>query len=173
MAAWHVAAVLFLFRWIFRDPKVDVRFLSAGALLPDVLDLGVGTVIAAGTYATGELWLHTLLAPTVVAVVVLLLTRRGRRRRAWMALAVGMFFHLLLDVMWTSTEVFLWPLFGTDFPSQPSPYWTHAWDRATSDPIRWILEVVGMVYLVRLWRMSGLDDGHRRRTFWRDGRLEI
>ena len=171
MIAWHVGATLFLFRWIFRDPKVDVRFLVAGALLPDLIDLPIGTLLLADSVSSGEAWMHSLLAPTVVTATVLLATRRGRRRRAWMALAIGMFFHLLLDGMWVKTEVFLWPLFGS-LPMGPSPYWAEVWSRAAADPWRWAKEAVGATYLVLLWFQTGLSDRSRRRELVRTGRLE-
>lgn len=167
MIAWHIGATLFLFRWIFRDPKVDVRFLILGALLPDLIDLPLGTLVL----STGEAWTHSLLAPSIVTVLILIATRRGRRRRAWMALTVGMFFHLLLDGMWTKTEVFFWPFFG-GIPSGASPYWAEAWSRALSDPWRWILEGIGLVYLVGVWIQSGLGDATRRRQAVETGRLE-
>ena len=53
MLLWHLASITFLFRWIFRDPIVDVRFLAIGAVVPDVLDLTAATIL--GT-ATAELW---------------------------------------------------------------------------------------------------------------------
>lgn len=170
MVFWHVAGTLFLFRWVFRDPSVDVRFLVAGALIPDLVDLTLGTVLAP-ELGSGQLWLHTLLAPTLVLIVVLMATRRGARRRAWMALAVGMFFHLLLDGMWTSTAVFLWPLFGLDFPAGSTPYWSAAWERALDDPWRWVKEALGLVYLIGLWMASGLSDSRRRAELMRMGRL--
>lgn len=172
MAIWHIAATLFLFRWIFRDPKVDVRFLAFGAVLPDLIDLPVGTVLAASTFSSGELWMHTLLIPSLLTAVILLATRRGRRRRAWMAVVVGMFFHLLLDGMWTSAEVFLWPLFGVEFPRQPLPYWPNAWDRALGDPWRWLLEGVGVAYLWWVWRAGSLGSRERRRELMTTGRIE-
>ena len=171
MIAWHLGATLFLFRWIFRDPKVDVRFLALGAVLPDLVDLPLGTLVFSGSVSTGEAWAHSLLAPSVVTVVVLLATRRGRRRRAWMALAIGMFLHLLLDGMWTKTEVFLWPLFG-DIPRGPMPYWEDVWARASSDPWRWGQELVGIIYLVSVWITSGLGDAERRSHMLTTGRLE-
>lgn len=171
MIAWHLGATLFLFRWIFRDPKVDVRFLALGALLPDLIDIPLGTLLLADSLSTGEAYAHSLLAPTVVAVVVLIATRRGRRRRAWMALVVGMFFHLLIDGMWTNTEVFAWPVFGS-IPPGPSPYWQGVLDRALSDPWRWLGELIGVIYLVAVWMQSGLSDPQRRRRLVETGRLE-
>lgn len=170
MLFWHLGATLWLFRWIFRDPKVDVRFLLGGAVIADAVDLPVGTLVLADRYSTGELWFHSLIVPSIYFGFVLVLTRRGRRRRAWMALGVGWLFHLLLDGIWTSQEVFLWPLFG-DIPAGPSPFWPLAWERALGDPWRWVVEIAGLAYLVWLWFAVGLNLGERRRQTLRTGRL--
>jgi membrane-bound metal-dependent hydrolase YbcI (DUF457 family) len=171
MMFWRIGAILFLFRWIFGDPKVDVRFLVAGAILPDVVDLTIGTILFADRFSSGEIFAHTLVVPTVVAVVILFATRRGRRRRAWMALIVAWFFHLLLDGMWTTAETFLWPFFGLDFPRGPDPYWSDVWERASSDPWRWVTEVIGLAYLIWIWFATGLNSPDRRARFSSDGRL--
>lgn len=171
MLFWHLGATLWLFRWIFRDPKVDVRFLFVGAILPDLIDLPVGTLLLADRYSTGELWSHSLLAATAYMVVVLLATRRGRRRRAWMALGVGWLFHLLLDGMWVDQEVFLWPFFGAEIPAGAGPFWPLAWERALSDPWRWVTETVGVAYLIWLWITLGMADSERRRATIESGRL--
>jgi hypothetical protein len=171
MLIWHLGATLWLFRWIFRDPKVDVRFLLLGAILPDLIDLPVGTVLLADRYSTGELWFHSLILPTIYMAVVLLATRRGRERRAWMALGVGWLFHLLLDGMWMSQEVFLWPFFGWDIPPGEAPFWPLAWERAMNDPWRWVEDVVGLAYLVWLWVALGLSRRDRRSAVISTGRL--
>ena len=168
MFLWRLAAVTFLFRWIFRDPKVDVRFLAAGVVLPDLIDLAAVTFLGG---SRAELWGHSLLAPTVIAIVVLLTTRRGRRRRAWMALVVGWLFHLLLDGMWTTAQVFLWPAFGWDIDTGGGAFWPGAWERAMTDPWRWVLEVVGLVYLGVLWVRAGLSEPAARAELLRSGRL--
>jgi inner membrane protein len=171
MLLWHLGATLWLFRWIFRDPKVDVRFLLLGAILPDLIDLPVGTLILADRYSTGELWSHSLLAPAIYMSVVLLVTRRGRRRRAWMALGVGWLLHLLLDGMWVNEEVFFWPFFGVEIDPGSAPYWELAWQRALQDPWRWVMELIGGGYLIWLWRSLGLSDPERRRATVETGRL--
>lgn len=171
MLLWHVAAAIFIFRWVFRDPKVDVRFLVAGTIVPDVIDLLSGTILFS-QLATGELALHTLVAPSLFTIVVLLATRRGRRRRAWMAFAVGWFIHLLVDGMWASAETFFWPFFGWDFPTGETPFWPLAWERAMSDPIRWALELVGLLYLANLWRRAGLGRPEARNRLLTTGRID-
>ncbi|MGH8873350.1 MAG: metal-dependent hydrolase [Acidimicrobiia bacterium] len=171
MLFWHLGATLWLFRWIFRDPKVDARFLLTGAILPDLVDLTLGTAILADTFSSGELWFHTLLAPTVYMIGVLILTRRGRRRRALMALGVGWLFHILLDGMWTDSEVLFWPFFGWELPVGESPFWLLAWERAMSDPWRWVLEAAGLTYLIWLWFATGLNGEKRREGLVRTGRI--
>lgn len=171
MLFWHIGASLWLFRWIFRDPKVDVRFLLLGAILPDLIDLPIGTVILADRYSTGELWFHSLTVAILYMAIVLVATRRGRRRRAFMAVGVGWLFHLLLDGMWIDQSVFLWPFFGWEIPPGEMPYWPLAWERAMSDPWRWIEEAVGIGYLIWLWMALGLSDRGRRNAVVQTGRL--
>ncbi len=169
LIAWHVATALFLFRWIFRDPKVDVRFLAVGALFPDVVDLVTATV--AGRFTTGELYAHSLIVPAVYMAAVLILTRRGRNRRAWFALGVAWLFHLLIDGMWADERVFLWPFLGWEMPVGAGSFWPEAVERALADPLRWGLEVIGMVYLGYVWVGAGFGDREIRLRFLRDGRI--
>jgi len=168
---WRLGATLWLFRWIFKDPKVDVRFLFLGAVLPDLIDLPIGTLLLAERYSTGELWGHSLLAASVYMTVVLVVTRRGRRRRAFMAVGVAWLFHLLLDGMWANPEVFFWPFFGLDLPSGPAPFWPLAWERALGEPWRWILEAVGLIYLAWLCVAVGLKRPDRRAGVLATGRI--
>ena len=168
---WHLGATLWLFRWIFRDPKVDVRFLLLGALIPDLVDMPLGTLVFADRFSSSELWGHSLVAASAYMGIVLVATRRGRRRRAWMALGVAWLFHLLLDAMWLNEEVFVWPFLGWELPSGTAPFWPEAWQRATSDPWRWVQEAVGLAYLSWLWVALGLGDARRREAVVKTGRL--
>ena len=171
MLFFHLGASLWLFRWVFRDPKVDVRFLFFGAVLPDLIDLPIGTLILADRFSTGALWTHSLTAAAVYMAIVLVATRRGRSRRAWMALGIGWLFHLLIDGMWVSQDVFLWPFFGLEIPFGEAPFWSLAWERGFSDPWRWVKELVGFVYLAWVWLAVGLNDPARRAGVRRSGRL--
>jgi hypothetical protein len=146
MILWQLAGTIFLFRWIFRDPKVDVRLLAAGALLPDLIDLVLGIFL--GQPSRQRIG-HALVAPTVVAIVVLLSTRRGRLRRRLMTVVVAWMFHLMLDLVWLREETFLWPFFGIDFAPWPQG---PIMGRALSDPWRWAKEAVGLAYLLGRWR---------------------
>lgn len=171
MLFWRLGAILWLFRWIFKDPKVDVRFLFLGALLPDLIDLPLGTLLLEDRYGSGELWAHALVSVSLFMIVVLFATRRGRRRRAFMAVAVAWLLHVLLDGMWADPEVFLWPAFGWELPFGQTPFWSLAWERALADPWRWVLEAVGIGYLIWLAIAVGLTRPERRKELITSGRL--
>lgn len=160
MLFWHLGGSLFLFRYLFRDPAVDVRFLMAGAVLPDLLDKPTGLIF----FGTARVFGHTLVFFAALLTAVLLLTRRGKpSRRRWMALAVGVMFHLLLDGMWTLRDTLLWPFFGWEFPAGVPNDWT---------TFRWSLlaqEVAGLAYLLWLWRRYNLSDPTRRRNLLKTG----
>ncbi|HEY5891054.1 MAG TPA: metal-dependent hydrolase [Acidimicrobiia bacterium] len=171
MLFWRLGAITWLFRWVFRDPKVDMRFLLFGAVIADLIDMPIGTVFLEDRYATGELWAHSLLLPSIYMSAVLVATRRGRQRRAFMAVGVAWLFHLLLDGMWTEPDVFLWPFFGWEITPGQSPYWPLAWERALNDPWRWVLEIIGLSYLIWLWFAQGLNIPARRKGTMETGRL--
>lgn len=169
MFLWHIGGAILLFRYIYRDPKVDIRFLVLGAVLPNLIDKPLGTIIAPSLGAD-RLIGHSLLFGTALMSIALLVTRRGRKRRRWMAVAIGALIHLLLDGMWASGETLLWPFLGLDFTEGVQPYWSGFWRRE----LGWgtvVQELAGAVYLASLWVIAGLGDREVRRTVLRTGRL--
>ena len=172
MIFWHVGGTIAIFRYVFRDPKVDMRFLALGALLPDLIDKPLGTTLFPDVFnSSSQVIGHTLLFSMVLMSVVLVATRRGRVRRRWMALAIGSLIHLLLDAMWTVQETFLWPAFGWEFPPGLPEYWSGLLERLFSDPLRIVQEVVGLGYLVYLFRKARLHEPERRSELLHTGRL--
>ena len=172
MIFWHVGGTIAIFRYVFRDPKVDLRFLAVGALLPDLIDKPLGTMLFPALFnSSSQVVGHTLLFSMILMSVVLLATRRGRVRRRWMALAIGSLIHLLLDAMWTVQETFLWPAFGWEFPPGIPEYWSGLFERLFSNPWRVLQEVVGLAYLIYLYRKAQLGDPIRRSELLRTGRV--
>ena len=172
MIFWHLGGTIAILRYVFRDPKVDLRFLALGALLPDLIDKPLGTMLFPGAFNdSGQVIGHTLLFSLVLMSVVLLVTRRGRVRRRWMALAVGSLLHLVLDAMWTVQETFLWPAFGWDFPPGVPEYWSSLLERVLADPWRIVQEVAGLGYLIYLYRKAQLGDPVRRAELLHTGRV--
>jgi membrane-bound metal-dependent hydrolase YbcI (DUF457 family) len=174
MILWHLGGTVFLVRYAFRDPNMDLRLLLVGALLPDLIDKPLGRVFHAGGYENGHLWGHTLLFSAVLMIIILAATKpRSPMRRMWFPLAVGSLFHLVLDGMWASAETFLWPFLGTDFTAGEPGNLGDAIANSLGNP--WIVagEVVGLVYLAWLWRRARLTEPEYRRLFARSGRLVV
>ena len=60
-----------------------------------------------------------------------------------MALVVAWMLHLVVDQMWLHEAVLFWPFFGWDIVIPATGgFWAAAWQRALSDPWRWVLELV-------------------------------
>lgn len=156
MLFWFAGLALVIVWQVFRDTAIDYRLVVVGVLAPDAIDAALG----------GARVLHTLLASVVILTGVMLGTRgrRGARRRL-LALPIGTFLHLVLDGMWSSTEVFWWPLFGLSFDQARLP----SLDR----PLGAVLaqELVGAGAAFWWWRRFQLQNADRRRSFVRTGRV--
>lgn len=156
MLLWFAGLALVIVWQVFRDTAIDYRLVVVGALLPDVIDLALG----------GARVLHTLLASVAILTCVMVVTRgrRGARRRL-LALPIGTFLHLVLDAMWTSTEVFWWPAFGLSFGGAELP--------SLSRPLAVVVlqELAGLAALAWWWRRFRLGEADRRSVFVRSGRL--
>ena len=156
MVLWFAGFSWLIIWLVFRDPAFDYRFVLVGALLPDLVDAPFGGAGIA----------HTLTASAVVLVVVMLATQRRRRvRRSLLAVPIGTMLHLVLDGMWTVTELFWWPLFGADLGDRALPSLDRGW-------LLLPMEVAGAVALAWCWRRFGLADADRRRLLLTTGRLD-
>jgi membrane-bound metal-dependent hydrolase YbcI (DUF457 family) len=151
MIFWHLGITLFIARYVFRDPDMDLRLVAAGSLLPDVIDKPLGSILFNGTFETHRLFSHALIFPVILLLGVVLATRRsGALRKALIAVVLGMFVHLLLDAAWVHTEAFLWPFFGWEFPPIPDSAFGPLLRNMVTDPLVWAGEAAGIAYLVFL-----------------------
>ena len=173
MLFWHVGGSVLLFRVLFKDPGVDLRFLAAGALLPDAVDVIVGLTRNSEPFASGRFYGHSLLFALAVLAVGMWVTDRGSaRRRAAVAVAVGIMFHLLLDAMWLWPEVLLWPLGGGGFLTGSPGDWSGLPGSLLDNPARLAQEAGGLAYLIWLSGRAGLSDATRRSRLWRTGTIK-
>ena len=169
MLLWHMGVGAALVYVTLGRQRIDYRAILAGAVAPDLVDGLVGLFAFEGP--SGRWLAHALIAPVAVAVIVVVGTR-GKTRLALFGIPVGWLTHLVADGMWRAPETFLWPLFGTDFATQPAePY---SWDLFT-DPLAhtwtWAGELVGLALLAWFWVAFGLARDDRARTFLGDGYL--
>lgn len=152
---------------------MDLRLLLLGAVLPDLIDKPIGSVLFTDYYDTGRLYAHTLLFAVLVLASVMAVTRRGSQsRKRWMALAIGVFLHLLLD-MPLDAELLWWPLLGTEFPAFAEGALVDLVAYLVKSPWVVLQEALGLGYLVYLYRKVHLADADRRREWMSTGRLPL
>jgi len=151
---WFVGLSWVVVYAVFQSPALDYRLVAVGSVLP-LLDA-----------VTGGAWvLHTLAASVATLAVVMLATRRRRLvRRRWLGIPIGMFVHLVLDGVWTKTDVFWWPFFGVSFAGQQLP-------EAERWPLVLAMELAGAGALVLCYRRFDLGDRMVRRRFFTTGHL--
>jgi len=168
MLLWHVGVSFAFIRYAFRDPLMDLRFLALGAVLSDIVDLPIGVPLWE-RFETVRLFGHTMLFGVLLMIVVLMVTRRGLWRKRLILLPIGVLMHLGLDAMWQSPETLWWPFLGAEFaPAGIASYGSYAIDVLT-DPLMWLGEAVGLVYLVALWQKADLGVSVNFRRFVASG----
>ena len=155
MFFWFLATSVITIGFVFRDPSFDNRLLLVGSVLP-----------AADAIFGGARALHSITVSIGLLAVVMIGTQRGSsRRKTLLGLPIGMFLHLVFDAAWNDTSTFWWPITGLGFDDSGIPIVDRGW-------ISVLLEVVGVVGGVWVWRRNGLSDRSRRQQFMRDGRLD-
>ena len=140
--------------------NVDFLFLAIGSMLPDLIDKPLGWMIY-GTPNMGRIFAHTLLFFFILAALALY---SGDIRIT--SLAAGVFIHLILDFMWLSPVILLWPFLGS-FPTahyvDPLSYMEMLL-LALRKP--WVLvpECLGLAYLIyfAMERKSNAMEYYRR-----------
>ena len=87
---WDVGGAIAIVRYVFRDPNMDLRFVALGAILPNLVDKPIGSLLFWDHFRNGRIYAHALVFSVGLLVVVMLLTRRGTViRKALVGLAVG------------------------------------------------------------------------------------
>lgn len=154
MLAWFVATAVFVVWKVFGDRNFDYRLLVVGSLLPDLIDIPGGQAR----------WAHSLVVSVgVLAAVMLASAGRKPWRKLILPLPIGMLLHLVFDGVVGNSELFWWPFLGSwgnsDVPSIERGWWSL------------VLEALGVVLAVWMWRRFGLARADRRTRFVRTGRL--
>ncbi len=174
MILWHLGVTTLIVRYVFRDPKMDLRWVLVGSILSDLIDKPIGSVFFNEVFRTHRLFAHSVTFPIVGLFVVLAVTRRGSAvRRGLIGAVIGVFVHLLLDAVWATPEAFWWPFFGWDFPRVADSDIVALVGRMLSDPLVWAGEAAGAAYLILLWRRHLSAPGDLRRFATGNGRIEM
>lgn len=155
MMIWFLTTSVVLTWLVFQSPAMDYRMVALGSVVPLI-----GTIAGVG-------FMHTLVFPTAVLTVVMLSTQKRRLvRRAWLGLPIGLYVHLILDMAWTQSETFWWPVFGVSFPLDVSfGVISRGWWNIG-------LELIGIAVGVWAYKTFGFDDPQRRQRFMSTGQLD-
>lgn len=156
MFIWFAVLSVVLVAVVFRSSAVDYRTVIVGSLAP-LLEAALG----------GPRLLHSVVGAVAVMGAVMVATRKRRVvRRRLLGLPIGLMCHLVLDGSFARTDVFWWPVSGTDFAPGQIPELSHL-------GVSLGLEVVGVAVAVWAWRLFGLADRGARRRLVHDGRLDL
>lgn len=130
--SWTSFISIFLFRYIFKDYKADMRYLLLGTLFPRILDLILN--ITDNYQFIG----HSLFFSIILFFLIMISTNRNTIFRKNSLLAcIGMFFYLFLSFTWLNQSIFLFPL----FPDSNSNF-------ILSRNVEIILSLIGVVYFL-------------------------
>ena len=126
--------------------RLDLRLILLGSLLPDIIDKPLGHFIFRETLSNGRIFSHTLLFLAIISLAGFLLYRRWER--TWLlTLAIGSFWHLILDEMWLAPRTLLWPAFGFTFEKLAIDNLLSHWFYALTYPEVYIPEIIGALVL--------------------------
>jgi hypothetical protein len=137
---------------------VDYRLLIVGSVIPDLIDKPIGLWLAPDLVNGSTRGIAHSLAFALVLLAVLSLAFRPRFSPKTLALGLGNAGHLLLDQMWRSSSVLLWPFLGSDLPQRAGSISRYAdsklWDalRFYADPPELIGAIVILALAVKLLR---------------------
>ena len=138
--------------------RLDARWVLLGAILPDLVDKPLGFALG----LSGRIWAHTALVALAVTFVGAAFSRRGSG--AVLALALGMWTHLLLDRMWMLPMTFLYPAYGFAFPPEAISLGDYL-HTLLADPVVWAGEIVGAIVLIAIAWRNGVRDWLSVRRF--------
>jgi hypothetical protein len=133
MLLWFLGVALAMVWFVFRDAQFPFGAVAVGALIPDALGLIPGAVAPTHSIVVVVAYLALAMAVTI--------GRRAKRKKL-LAIAFGLFMHLVADFVFTTDELFWWPLGGVSVPQTRIP----TFERALAVNIG--LEVLGAMLLV-------------------------
>ena len=93
---------------------LDIRLLLIGSMFPDIIDKPLEFL----GFRDGRSIGHTLLVFLFFLLIGFYLYLN--HKKTWiLAIAIGIFTHLILDSMWANPPILLWPFYGWGFPTRP------------------------------------------------------
>ncbi len=135
MIVWTSGISVFLFRYIFKDFRADLRFVIIGSFSPVLIDKFLFVFkVTQNPISIG----HSLFLTIGLLFVLMIFTKKNTQFRSNALLfTIGSFFYLILSFTWLNQEIFLYPLFIRS---------EELFQMST--PVKLILNLIGGVYLI-------------------------
>ena len=123
---------------------LDIRLLMIGALMPDIIDKPLSFL----GFGNGRSIIPTSLVFLIVLSVAMYLWRS--RKQTWLlAIAIGIFTHLMCDRMWETPHTLFWPLYGWAFTAAVYKIglgqFSVWWNMLFTDSYVYISEIIGFL----------------------------
>lgn len=171
MIAWHAGLSMLIVWFVMRgNTRVDYRIVAIASLLPDLIDKPIGRILFRERFESGRIYAHTLLINLAFFCVLFFL--RGRFKRKFVLVPLSSLLHLAEDGVWSTPQVFWWPLFGTAFPREPVSGGSLAFLGAAIGPGTIVREGIGLLAISFLLSSHGMLNRGGIRSFLRTGMLE-
>lgn len=148
----------------FASRAPDLRWLLAGAVLPDLIDKAVGEVLFKSYFENGRIFAHTFVLSLLLFVAgTYTLKRKGDNRV--LLLAFGVAGHLVLDRIWTEAATAYWPSMGPfmRYPSEGTI--VEQIMEYLRDPMFWSTEIAGTALLIASLRYLGVKNARTMKGF--------
>lgn len=171
MILWHSGITMLIVWFVMRgNTRIDYRIVAVASLIPDLIDKPLGRIFFRDHYENGRIFGHTLLLNAAFFCVLFFM--RGRAKRTFTLIPLSSLLHLAEDGMWNDPRVFWWPLFGAQFPRNPTEGGFIQMFNPFRHPGQFALEAIGLAVIAWLLASHGLLNRNGIRSFIKTGRLE-
>jgi len=125
---------------------IDYRLVLLGSLLPDIIEKPVFLLIGDSASLSGRDYAHTLLFNLTLLVGGMVLFRY--RKPELLIISLSSFMHLILDQIWNSPVILLWPLMGPLPHGDTSGWLADRFQELFLYPRVYIPEIIGLLVIL-------------------------
>ena len=121
--------------------------IAIGSVLPDLIDKPIGNLLFADIFGNGRIFMHSLFIFCIFLLIGIVIWKRWAHP-GLMALALGLFSHQVLDLMWEDPKAWYFPLFGPFRYVQGGDFAFLLLQRDISIHSEWILAIAMVVAFI-------------------------
>ena len=126
----------FILYEFFHDQTIII-YVAIGSVLPDLVDKPLGHIIFASTLDNGKIFFHSLIIVLLFFITGLIVWRLYKSH-SFIFVAVGVFLHQIVDMMWTQPVNWYYPFFGQYQAEAHADYFLNAIIAELTSVTEWI-----------------------------------